>query len=171
MQHTLKDAGSHQQLVSIQMCIVFSKQNVQKNWYRDVSGCVFRTFAWQNPQKNFDVNIALSKCEFIGVAAFERTKLGIQKSVFSHIFVSICRSYLQKCNTFKVCCRPNSIGTLKKSSTFKGNCVVNAENLICDFQTGPLINMIFKGQQTILKERTFQQFTATKGLVFVRQPL
>ena len=29
--------------------------------------------------------------------------------------------------------------------------------------------MIFKGQRTIFKERTFQQCTATYGLVFVRQ--
>ena len=63
------------------------------------------------------------------------------------------------------------LNTLEKSSTFKDKCVVNALNFNCNLLTGLLVNMIFKGQQTILKERTFQQCTATKGLVFVRQSL
>ena len=118
--------------------------------------------------QNLDVNIVLSKCEFIGVAAFESTQLGIWKLAFSHVFASICRSYLQKCNTFKVRCKLNSC---KESSTFKCKCVVNPENFICDLQTGPLINMIFKGQWTILKERALQKCTATQGLVFMRLSL
>jgi len=63
------------------------------------------------------------------------------------------------------------LDTLKESSTFKGKCAVNAENFICGLLTGPLINMICKGQQAILKERAFQQSTATQGLLFVRQSL
>ena len=80
--------------------------------------------------KNLDVNIALSKDELIGVAAFERTSLGIQKSPFLHVVACICRNYLQKCNTFKALHAKAS--ALKKSSTFKSKCAVNAENLICN---------------------------------------
>ena len=79
-------------------------------------------------------NIGLSFCEtvplkgeFIVVAAFERPLWDIQKSPFLHVLAFICRSYLQKCNTFKVGCN-----TLKKSSTFKGKFVVNSENFICN---------------------------------------
>ena len=48
---------------------------------------------------------------------------------------------------------------------------VNAVNFKCNLLTGPLINMIFKGQRTICTERVFQQCTVTKGLVFTRQSL
>ena len=57
------------------------------------------------------------------------------------------------------------LNILKKSSTFKGKCAVNAEIFLCNLLTGPL-NMIFKGQWTILKERAFQQCTATWGIIF-----
>jgi len=43
--------------------------------------------------------------------------------------------------------------TFEKSSTLKDKCAINALN--CNLFTGPLINMIFKEQQTILKERAF----------------
>jgi len=54
----------------------FIKAKRAKNWYRDVSGGVLRTlkeFCVAKSAKNLGVNIAISKCEFIGVAAFERT--------------------------------------------------------------------------------------------------
>ena len=38
--------------------------------------------------QNLDVNIVLSKCEFIGVAAFESIKLGIWKLAFSQVLAS-----------------------------------------------------------------------------------
>ena len=63
------------------------------------------------------------------------------------------------------------LNTLKEPCTLKGKCAVNAEIFICNFLTDPLINLIFKGQRTILKERAFQQCKATKGLVFVSQSL
>ena len=61
----------------------------------------------------------------------------------THVFASICRSYLQKCNTFKVGTLQAKLNTLNESSTFKGKCAVNAENFICELYTGPLINMTF----------------------------
>ena len=55
------------------------------NVYRDVSGCVLRTyFNGVLSMQNLDVNNVLSKCEFIGVAAFESTSLGMRKLAFSH---------------------------------------------------------------------------------------
>ena len=53
------------------------------------------------------------------------------------------------------------LNTLKEPCTFKDKCAVNAEIFICNFFTGPLINQIFKGRRTILKERTFQQCKET----------
>ena len=52
------------------------KAKCAKNWYRDVSGCVFRTlngFCLAKSAQNLDMKRLLSKCEFIGVAAFENT--------------------------------------------------------------------------------------------------
>ena len=63
------------------------------------------------------------------------------------------------------------LDTLEKASTFKGKCVVNAENFKCNLQTGPLTNMLFEGRQTMLKARAFQHCIATGGLAFMRQSL
>ena len=82
------------------------------NWYWDVSGCMLHTlkgFYMAKSAQNLNMNRVLSKCEFVGVAAFANIMLGIRKLVLSHVFASICRSYVQKCNTFKVCCRQNTI--------------------------------------------------------------
>ena len=81
------------------------------NWYRLLSSCVLRTlkYCMLKSAKNYDVSMVLSKCGFIGVAAFESTYFRIQKSAFLHAFASICKSYLQKCNSFKVWCRLNSL--------------------------------------------------------------
>ena len=70
MQSTLKVADSHRKLALILKIKCFIK------WYRDVSRCVLRTlkgFCMAKSAQNLDVNIVLSKCEFIGVGAFEST--------------------------------------------------------------------------------------------------
>jgi len=72
------------------------------------------------------VKIALSKWEFIGVGALKEHSWANGNQRFCMYLPPFCRSYLQKCNTFKVCGRP------KKSSTFKGKCAVNTENFIYD---------------------------------------
>ena len=51
--------------------------------------------------------------------------------------------------------------TLEKFCTFKDKCAVNAEIFTCNLLTDPLINMIFRGQQKMLKERALQQCIAT----------
>ena len=49
------------------------KVKCAKNWRRDVSGCVLSTlkgFCMAKSVQYLDMNRVLSKCEFIGVAAF-----------------------------------------------------------------------------------------------------
>ena len=55
---------------------------------------------------------------------------------------------------------------LKEPCTFKDKCAVNAEILICNLITDPLIKTIFEGPRKILKERAFKKCIATtQGLV------
>jgi len=53
------------------------------------------------------------------------------------------------------------LSTWEDAGTFKTKYAVNAENFICNIQSGPLINLILMGWRTILKERGFEQCTAT----------
>ena len=117
------------------------------------------------------------RCEHCSFQLWVQQCCGLCKYIVWHTEISIFRCiYL---NFQKLCAKIQSfqrtlqakLNTLKESCTFKGKCAVNAENFICDLQTGPLKKIIFEGRRTILKERAFQQCIATQGLVFVRQSL
>ena len=62
-------------------------------------------------------------------------------------------SYWCEPASFKVCCmlQYTLYGTLEKSCTFKDKCAVNAEILICNLLTGPLIKQFLKVAGKFLK--------------------
>ena len=92
------------------MCVNFAVYSTFKvkcsiNWHQVVSGCVFRSlkdFCIAKSVLNFNVNIALSKGEFIGVVSFEIIKFVIWKLDFSCVFSRKRGAALQKRNTFRV---------------------------------------------------------------------
>ena len=76
MQRPLKVVGSHRYLAISGVDFAVHRSFKGKcliNWYRDVSGCVLhflKGFCMAKSVQNLDMNRVLSKCEFIGVAAF-----------------------------------------------------------------------------------------------------
>ena len=68
------------------------KGKCSKNWYRYVFSCVLRSlkaFCMANSAVYLDVNIALSKYRFNGVAFFEIVRFGLQKTIFvANIYLS-----------------------------------------------------------------------------------
>ena len=98
------------------------------------------------------MNRGLSKCEFIGVAAFANIYLGILLPQFAEV---MCKNEILSKYT------AGQTQSLKEPCTFKGKCAVNAEIFICNFIAGPFNKTIFNGRRTVLKERAYQQCIAT----------
>ena len=86
MQRTWKEAGLHLKPASILPYIPNSfKVKCAKNLYRDVSSGMLLTlkgFFYFKITVDLDVNIALSKYGFNGVASFEIVRFGLRKQYF-----------------------------------------------------------------------------------------
>ena len=90
MQRTWKESGSHLKLAAILSYIILSKENVRK--IGTVFSCVLRSlkgFCMANSAVYLDVNIALSKYRFNGVAFFEIVGFSLRKTIFfANIYLS-----------------------------------------------------------------------------------
>ena len=90
------------------------------------------------------MNRVLSKCEFIGFAAFFKYIVRhMEISIFACIFLNLQKLYA-KMQYFRRMLQAK-LNTWKEPCIFKGICAVNAEIFICNFLTGPLVKTIFEG--------------------------
>ena len=122
------------------------KVKCAKNLYRDVSSSMLRTYFESVLQCKIGGGF---RCEHCSFQLWVQWCCGLCKYIVWHteisIFTCICLNFQKLCAKMQYFQRTlqAKLNTLKESYTFKGKCAVNAENFICDLQTGPLIKIIF----------------------------